>query len=63
MTQITILINRNIEDFEKDALKDALETIANKANLTNVQFLAEIALKPGINEKLEKKKGIIRRNL
>jgi hypothetical protein len=61
--KITITIPDQSDSLNVDAIKDALETIAQKATLSNIQFMAELASKPGINEKLEKKKGTIRRNL
>jgi hypothetical protein len=61
--QITITIPDQNDSLNVAAITDALETIAEKATISNIQFLAEIASKPKINEKLEKKKGMIRRNL
>lgn len=57
--KITINISDKYSDIEKMAVTEALQTVADKATFSNILFIQELASKPGINDKLEKKKKMI----
>lgn len=47
-------------EIEKAAVKRNLQALAENLTKENLKFLAELSVKPKINEKLESKKGMIK---
>lgn len=47
-------------EIEKSAYKRNLQVLVDNLTKDNLKFLAELAVKPKINEKLESKKGMIK---
>lgn len=47
-------------EIEKSAYSRNLQVLADNISKENLKFLAELAVKPDINKKLESKKGLIK---
>lgn len=47
-------------EIEKAAVKRNLQALAENLTKENLKFLAELSVKPKINEKLESKKALIK---
>lgn len=56
MADITLKINSN-SPLEEIAIRNALQTIASNFNKNNLQYIAELSNKEGVNEKFEKLKN------
>ena len=57
--EVTITTNAKNE-IEKATYKKNLQAIVDNLSKENIKFLGELALKPGIDKKLESKKSMIK---
>lgn len=60
MVNVSILLTKTSTDVEAEHYKSALQALANNISLENIKLLASVATKPKINEKIQKKKTLIK---
>jgi hypothetical protein len=56
----TVTIKNSLSALDAETRKKSLEKLESKISTKNLLFLAELASKKGINEKLESKKALIK---